>query len=174
MRERTVVVNGFSKSFSMTGWRLGYAMGPNPVIKQMTKLHQYAIMCAPSTAQYAAVEALRNGDADIEAMRTEYDMRRRYIVDGFRSMGFDCFLPEGAFYVFPSIKHTGLSSDEFCEQLILTQRVAVIPGSAFGESGEGYIRVSYFHLARRADRGLPVPVLLRLVALRGLQPRQRL
>lgn len=154
MRERTVVVNGFSKSFSMTGWRLGYAMGPQPVIKQMTKLHQYAIMCAPSTAQYAAIEALRNGDADIETMRTEYDMRRRYIVDGFRSMGFDCFLPEGAFYIFPCIKHTGLTSDEFCEKLILSKRVAVIPGSAFGESGEGYIRVSYSYSVKHISEAL--------------------
>ena len=154
MKERTIVVNGFSKSFSMTGWRLGYAMGPAPVIKQMTKLHQYAIMCAPSTAQYAAIEALRNGDEDIEAMRTEYDMRRRYIVDGFRSMGFECFMPEGAFYIFPCIKNTGLTSDEFCEQLIMSKRVAVVPGSAFGESGEGYIRVSYSYSVKHISEAL--------------------
>lgn len=143
MRERTVVVNGFSKSYAMTGWRLGYALGPEPVISQMTKLHQYAIMSAPTTAQYAAIEALKHGDSDIEHMREEYDMRRRLIVDGFCKMGLQCFEPEGAFYVFPSIKISGLSSEQFCEKLIYAQHVAIVPGTAFGECGEGFARVSY-------------------------------
>ena len=127
----------------MTGWRLGYALGPAPIIKQMTKLHQYAIMSAPTTSQYAAIEALRNGDEDIKKMREDYDMRRRFTVDAFRKIGLDCFEPEGAFYIFPSIRKTGLSSQEFCEQLIEKHRVAVVPGDAFGKCGEGYIRVSY-------------------------------
>ena len=143
MKERTVVVNGFSKSYAMTGWRLGYALGPKEIIEQMTKLHQYAIMSAPSTAQYAAIEALRHGDSDIEKMREEYDMRRRLIVDGFCRMGLRCFEPEGAFYVFPSIKYSGLDSETFCEKLIVSQRVAIVPGTAFGECGEGFARVSY-------------------------------
>jgi len=143
MKERTVIVNGFSKSYAMTGWRLGYAMGPQPIIKAMTKLHQYAIMCAPSTAQYAAIEALRNGDDDVVKMRNDYDKRRRLIVDGFRQLGFPCFMPEGAFYIFPSIAHTGMTSEEFCEKLLQKKHVAVVPGNAFGESGEGHIRVSY-------------------------------
>jgi len=143
MRERTVVINGFSKTYSMTGWRLGYALGPAPIIKQMTKLHQYAIMSAPTTSQYAAVEALRSGDSDIQKMRDDYNMRRRYTVNAFREIGLDCFEPQGAFYVFPCIKSTGLTSEEFCEQLIMSKRVAVVPGNAFGESGEGFIRVSY-------------------------------
>ncbi len=143
MKERTVVINGFSKTYSMTGWRLGYACGPSPIIKQMTKVHQFAIMSAPTTSQYAAIEALRNGDRDISAMLEEYDSRRRIILDGFNKLGLECFEPKGAFYVFPSIKSTGMSSDEFCEKLIEEQRVAVVPGSAFGESGEGYIRASY-------------------------------
>lgn len=143
MRERTVVVTGFSKSYAMTGWRLGYALGPAPIISQMTKLHQYAIMSAPTTAQYAAIEALKHGDSDIERMRSEYDMRRRLIVDEFCRMGLTCFEPEGAFYVFPSIKISGMSSEQFCEQLIYSQRVAIVPGVAFGECGEGFARVSY-------------------------------
>lgn len=143
MQERTVVINGFSKTYSMTGWRLGYALGPKPIIEQMTKLHQFAIMSAPTNSQYAAIEALRNGDRDIEKMREDYDARRRYTVNAFREIGLDCFEPEGAFYVFPCIKSTGLTSDEFCEQLIMSKHVAVIPGNAFGESGEGFIRVSY-------------------------------
>ena len=143
MQERTVVINGFSKTYSMTGWRLGYALGPEPIIKQMTKLHQFAIMSAPTNSQYAAIEALRNGDADILKMRDDYDMRRRFTVNAFRSIGLDCFEPEGAFYLFPCIKSTGLSSEEFCERLILSKRVAVVPGNAFGDCGEGYIRVSY-------------------------------
>ena len=143
MKERTVVINGFSKTYSMTGWRLGYALGPEPVIKQMTKLHQYAIMSAPTNSQQAAVEALRNGDEDIRKMLVDYDMRRRYTVNAFREIGLDCFEPEGAFYIFPCIKSTGLSSEEFCEKLIMSKRVAVVPGNAFGDSGEGFIRVSY-------------------------------
>ena len=143
MRERTVVINGFSKTYSMTGWRLGYALGPAPVIRQMTKLHQFAVMSAPTTSQRAAIEALKNGDADIEKMLSDYDMRRRYTVNAFREIGLDCFEPEGAFYAFPCIKSTGLSSDEFCERLIKEKHVAVIPGNAFGDCGEGYIRVSY-------------------------------
>ncbi len=143
MKERTVVVNGFSKAYAMTGWRLGYALGPEPVITQMTKLHQYAIMSAPTTSQYAAIEALKHGDSDIERMREEYDMRRRLIVDGFCRMGLQCFEPEGAFYVFPSIKASGLTSEDFCEKLIYAQKVAIVPGTAFGECGEGFARVSY-------------------------------
>lgn len=143
MQERTVVINGFSKTYSMTGWRLGYALGPEPVISQMTKLHQFAIMSAPTTSQWAAVEALRNGDDDIAAMRADYDMRRRFTVNAFREIGLECFEPQGAFYVFPCIKSTGLSSEKFCERLIKIKRVAVVPGNAFGDSGEGYIRVSY-------------------------------
>ena len=143
MAERTIVVNGFSKTFAMTGWRLGYALGPEPVIKQMTKLHQYGIMSAPSMAQYAAIEALRNGDADIRYMRDQYDMRRRLIVDGLNNMGLTCFEPEGAFYVFPSIKKTGLTSEEFSEKLIYAEHVAVVPGTAFGDCGEGFVRVAY-------------------------------
>ncbi len=143
MRERCVVVNGFSKSYAMTGWRLGYALGPEELIAKMTVLHQYAIMSAPTTAQYAAIEALKNGDEDIDKMRGEYDLRRRLIVSGFRKMGFECFEPEGAFYVFPCIKSTGLTSDEFCERLIKEKQVAVVPGTAFGDCGEGFVRVSY-------------------------------
>lgn len=143
MYERTVVINGFSKSYAMTGWRLGYALGPAPVIDQMTKLHQYGIMSAPTTAQYAAIEALKNGDRDIQKMRDEYDMRRRLVVDSFNSMGLTCFEPLGAFYVFPCIKSTGLTSEEFCTSLIMKKQVAVIPGTAFGACGEGFVRVSY-------------------------------
>ncbi len=143
MRERTVLVNGFSKSYSMTGWRMGYACAPAPIITQMTKIHQFAIMSAPTTSQYAAVEALRNGDDDVEHMVAEYDMRRRLVVHGFNKLGMDCFEPKGAFYCFPSIKKTGMSSEEFCEKLLLSKKVAVVPGSAFGECGEGFVRVSY-------------------------------
>lgn len=143
MKERTVVINGFSKTYAMTGWRLGYALGPAPVIEQMIKLHQFAIMSAPTNSQYAAIEALRNGDNDIKKMRDDYDMRRRFTVNAFREIGLECFEPEGAFYVFPCIKSTGLTSDAFCERLIMSKRVAVIPGNAFGDSGEGFIRVSY-------------------------------
>ncbi len=143
MKERTIVISGFSKTFAMTGWRLGYALGSAEIIAQMTKLHQYGIMSAPTTAQYAAIEALKNGDADIEHMRSQYDMRRRYIVKAFNDMGLTCFEPLGAFYVFPCIKSTGLSSEEFAEKLLYSKSVAVVPGNAFGESGEGFVRVSY-------------------------------
>lgn len=143
MRERTVVVNGFSKAYAMTGWRLGFAVGPEPVIEQMTKIHQYAIMCAPTTSQYAAIVALRECDENIQQMVDEYNMRRRLMVDSLNKMGLKCFEPEGAFYVFPSIKSTGLSSEEFCEKLLFAEKVAVIPGTAFGDSGEGHIRISY-------------------------------
>ena len=143
MWERTVVVNGFSKAYSMTGWRLGYAMGPQEIIKQSTKIHQFAIMCAPTTAQYAAIEALRNGDEDIARMREEYDMRRRLIVDGFNKLGLTCREPLGAFYAFPCIESSGLSSDEFCEKLLYSKGVAIVPGTAFGRGGEGFVRASY-------------------------------
>lgn len=143
MKERTVLINGFSKAFAMTGWRLGYACAPEVILKQMLKIHQYAIMCAPTTSQYAAVEALRNGDEDVQHMRESYDQRRRFLINAFEEMHLDCFEPQGAFYMFPSIESTGLSSDEFCERLLHEQEVAVIPGSAFGESGEGHVRISY-------------------------------
>ena len=143
MKERTVLINGFSKAFAMTGWRLGYACAPEVILKQMLKIHQYAIMCAPTTSQYAAVEALRNGDEDVQHMRESYDQRRRFLINAFEEMHLDCFEPQGAFYMFPSIGSTGLSSDEFCERLLHEQEVAVIPGSAFGESGEGHVRISY-------------------------------
>ncbi|MBQ3013024.1 MAG: aminotransferase class I/II-fold pyridoxal phosphate-dependent enzyme [Clostridia bacterium] len=143
MRERTVLINGFSKSYSMTGWRMGYACAPAPIIAQMTKIHQFAIMSAPTTSQYAAVEALRNGDDDVATMVAEYDMRRRLVVNGFNKIGMDCFEPKGAFYCFPSIKCTGMTSEEFCEELLRSKKVAVVPGSAFGKSGEGFVRVSY-------------------------------
>ncbi|MBD9010711.1 MAG: aminotransferase class I/II-fold pyridoxal phosphate-dependent enzyme [Clostridiales bacterium] len=143
MYERTILVSGFSKAFAMTGWRLGYACAHPELIKIMTKVHQFAIMSAPTTAQFAAIEAMRNGDDDIEMMRSEYDMRRHVMVKGFNDMGLDCFEPLGAFYTFPSIKSTGLSSDEFCERCLREKKVAVIPGTAFGECGEGFIRCSY-------------------------------
>ena len=143
MQERTVLVSGFSKAFAMTGWRLGYACGPAPVMKMLTKLHQFAIMCAPTTAQYAAIEAMNNGDEDVRAMREEYDMRRRFIVDGLNRLGLTCFEPEGAFYVFPSIQKTGMTSEEFCRRLLEEKHVAVVPGTAFGDSGEGFVRISY-------------------------------
>lgn len=143
MWERSITVNGFSKAFSMTGWRLGYACGPEEIMKQITKIHQYAIMCAPTTSQYAAVEALRNGDEEIEKMRNEYDRRRRLIVHGFNKLGLTCREPKGAFYAFPCIESTGLSSDEFCEKLLQSKKVAVVPGTAFGKGGEGFIRASY-------------------------------
>ena len=143
MKERTVVINGFSKTFSMTGWRLGFACGPAPIIKQITKIHQFAIMCAPTMSQHAAIEALRNGDAAVASMREEYDMRRRLIVSGFNRIGLSCREPKGAFYAFPCIRSTGLSSDEFCEKLLYAERVAVVPGTAFGQGGEGFIRASY-------------------------------
>ena len=143
MKERTVVINGFSKAFSMTGWRLGYALGPAPLLREITKIHQYAIMCAPTTSQYAAIEALKSCDGAVQEMLSEYDVRRRLTVKGFRELGLECEEPRGAFYVFPSIKSTGLSSEEFCERLLYSKKVALVPGVAFGESGEGYVRASY-------------------------------
>lgn len=143
MKERTVVVNGFSKAFAMTGWRLGYALGPERIIALMTKVHQFGIMSSPTTSQYAAIEALKNCDDDVENMVNEYNYRRRFIVDGFRAMGLSCFEPLGAFYVFPCIKSTGMSSEEFCNKLLQEEHVAVVPGNAFGASGEGFIRCSY-------------------------------
>ena len=143
MYERTIVVNGFSKSHAMTGWRMGYVCGPAPIIQQMLKLHQFGIMSAPTTSQYAAIEAMRNGDRDIERMRDEYDGRRRYLVEGLRRIGLPCFEPKGAFYVFPDIRGTGLSSDEFCERFLMEEKVAVISGSAFGPGGEGFVRCCY-------------------------------
>lgn len=143
MRSRTVIVNGFSKAYAMTGWRLGYLCGPQPLIEQMLKLHQYALMCAPTMAQYAAITALRECDDSVEAMATEYNMRRRLIVDGFNRIGMPCYEPQGAFYAFPSIKSTGMKSLEFCEKLLQSQCVALVPGDAFGASGEGFVRASY-------------------------------
>jgi len=143
MYEKTVILSGFSKAFAMTGWRLGYALGPAPLIQAMTKVHQYAIMCAPTTSQYAAIAAMRDGEPDVKMMHGAYNQRRRVMMDGFINMGLECFEPQGAFYVFPSIKRTGLSSDEFCEKLLYDQKVAVVPGTAFGDSGEGFIRCSY-------------------------------
>ena len=143
MKERTVVVNGFSKTFSMTGWRMGFACGPAGLMEQITKIHQFAIMCAPTTAQYAAVEALRHGDDAVESMKEEYDMRRRLIVAGFNRLGLSCREPMGAFYAFPCIRSTGLTSEDFCERLLYAERVAVVPGTAFGQGGEGFIRASY-------------------------------
>ena len=154
MWERTVTVNGFSKAFAMTGWRLGYACGPEPVIKQMTKIHQYAIMCAPTTSQYAAIEAMRSCDDDVEYMKSEYDHRRRVMVNGFREMGLSCFEPLGAFYVFPNISATGLTSEEFATKLLYEKKVAVVPGTAFGESGEGFIRCSYAYSIKNIEKAL--------------------
>ena len=154
MRERTVVINGFSKSFAMTGWRLGYAAAPRLIMDQMLKIHQYAIMCAPTTAQYAAVEALKNGDQDIEFMRNEYDGRRKYLLKRFWDMGIDCFEAQGAFYVFPDISHFGMSSDEFATRLLHEQKLAVVPGTAFGECGEGHLRISYAYSLRDLSRAL--------------------
>ena len=156
MKERTIYVNGFSKAYAMTGWRLGYVAGPKPIIKQMLKIHQYGIMSSPTVSQYAAVEALENCDEDIVKMRDEYDMRRRWLVKALNDIGLTCFEPKGAFYVFPSIKSTGLTSEEFCERLFYEHNVAVVPGNAFGECGEGYIRISYAyslkHIMTAIDR----------------------
>lgn len=143
MKERTIVINGFSKSYAMTGWRLGYACGPRVILDQMLKIHQFAIMCAPTTSQYAAVEALRNGDDDVEKMRVAYNQRRNYLMNAFERMGLQCFEPFGAFYVFPSIKEFGMTSDEFANRLLREEKVAVVPGTAFGECGEGFLRISY-------------------------------
>ena len=154
MAERTVVIGGFSKSYSMTGWRLGYACGPREIMQTATKIHQYAIMSAPTTAQYAAIEALRSCDEDIAAMRNDYNMRRRLIVNGFNRIGLPCFEPNGAFYAFPCIKSTGMSSEEFCEKLLYSEKVALVPGNAFGESGEGYVRASYCYSVEHLKEAL--------------------
>ncbi|WWR15732.1 aminotransferase class I/II-fold pyridoxal phosphate-dependent enzyme [Lachnospiraceae bacterium JLR.KK008] len=143
MQERTILINGFSKAFAMTGWRLGFACGPEQIIEQMIKIHQFAIMCAPTTSQYAAVEALKNGDEDVQQMREAYNQRRRYLMYAFRNMGLECFEPYGAFYVFPCIKEFGMTSEEFAERLLKEEKVAVVPGTAFGDSGEGFLRISY-------------------------------
>lgn len=143
MQERTILINGFSKAFAMTGWRLGYLAAPSPIVNQVLKIHQYAIMCSPTISQYAAIEALQNCDREVKKMVAEYNIRRRLLVESFNKMGLTCFNPEGAFYVFPCIKSTGLTSEQFCEQLLENQKVAVVPGNAFGQSGEGFIRVSY-------------------------------
>jgi aminotransferase len=143
MRERTILINGFSKAYAMTGWRLGYACGPANIIAQMTKIHQYAIMCAPTTSQYAAVEALRNGDDDVSQMRDAYNQRRRFLINTFERLGLPCFEPFGAFYIFPCIKEFGMTSDEFATRLLMEEKVAVVPGTAFGDSGEGFLRISY-------------------------------
>ena len=143
MQERTILINGFSKAYAMTGWRLGYACGPANIIGQMTKIHQFAIMCAPTTSQYAAVEALKNGDEDVKEMREAYNQRRRYLVNAFREMGLECFEPFGAFYVFPCIKEFGMTSDEFATRFLEEEKVAAVPGTAFGNSGEGFLRISY-------------------------------
>lgn len=143
MKERTIMINGFSKAFAMTGWRLGYLCGPKEIVKHMLKIHQYAIMCSPTVSQYAAIDAMRNCDADVKKMVNEYNMRRRFLVDAFNKIGLECFNPEGAFYVFPCIRSTGLTSEQFCEKLLMEQKVAVVPGNAFGDCGEGFVRVSY-------------------------------
>ncbi len=154
MKERTVLINGFSKSYAMTGWRLGYACAPEIILKQMLKIHQFAIMCAPTTSQYAAIEALRNGDSNVLEMREAYDQRRRFLVKAFRDMGFDCYEPQGAFYVFPSIKKFGMTSDEFALKLLEEEKVAVVPGTAFGDCGEGYLRISYAYSLNDLKRAL--------------------
>lgn len=143
MWERTIVINGFSKSYAMTGWRLGYACGPKQIIEQMYKIHQFCIMCAPTTSQYAAIDALKNGDADVQMMRDSYNQRRRYLVNAFQEMGLECFEPFGAFYMFPSVKQFGMTSDEFASKLLHEEKLAVVPGNAFGDSGEGFLRISY-------------------------------
>lgn len=154
MRDRTLVINGFSKGFAMTGWRLGYICGPAPIVEQMTKIHQYAIMCAPTTSQYAAVEAVKNGDADIEEMKRSYDERRRYLLKEFRSLGMDCFEPYGAFYMFPSIKRFHMTSEEFATRLLREEKIAIVPGTAFGDCGEGYLRVSYAYSLEDLKRAI--------------------
>ena len=154
MKERTVYINGFSKAYAMTGWRLGYVCAPQPLMQVMTKIHQYAIMCAPTTSQYAGIVALRDGDEAIEAMRDEYDMRRKFLTSNLNRMGLTCFEPEGAFYVFPSIQKSGLSSEEFCEKLLMAKKVAVVPGTAFGASGEGFVRISYSYSVAHLSEAL--------------------
>ncbi|MBR4961148.1 MAG: aminotransferase class I/II-fold pyridoxal phosphate-dependent enzyme, partial [Clostridia bacterium] len=156
MWERTILASGFSKTYAMTGWRMGYLTAPAPLAKQMLKIHQYAIMCAPTTSQFAAVEALKNGDEDIEKMRSEYNRRRRYLVNGLHALGIDCFTPEGSFYVFPNISKFGMTSEQFCETLMYDYKLALVPGSAFGECGEGFVRISYAysveHISQALDR----------------------
>lgn len=154
MRERTVLINGFSKAYAMTGWRLGYACAPAAILKQMLKIHQFAIMCAPTTSQYAAISALRNGDEDVQHMRESYDQRRRYLMHAFEEMNLECFEPEGAFYMFPSIKRFGMTSDEFATRLLKEEKVAVVPGTAFGDCGEGYLRVSYAYSLKSLKEAL--------------------
>ena len=154
MRERTILASGFSKSYAMTGWRMGYLAAPLPLLEQMLKIHQYAIMCAPTTSQFAAVEALKNGDEDIAMMVGEYDRRRRYILEGLRRIGIDCFEPQGAFYIFPDIRRFGLSSDEFCNRLLYEHKCAIVPGTAFGESGEGFARISYAYSIKHITKAL--------------------
>ena len=143
MKERTIVINGFSKAYAMTGWRLGYALAPEIIATQMTKIHQFAIMCAPTTSQYAAISAIKHGDSDIEKMRTSYNQRRRYLLNAFREMNLPCFEPKGAFYMFPCIREFGISSDEFATRLLKEEELAVVPGTAFGDCGEGFLRISY-------------------------------
>lgn len=154
MRERTIVISGFSKAYAMTGWRLGYACAPEPIAKQMLKIHQFAIMCAPTTSQFAAIEALSNGDEDIEMMTDEYNRRRRYIYKGLRDIGIDSFEPKGAFYIFPDIRKFGLTSDEFCERLLAEQDCAIVPGNAFGNCGEGFARISYAYSVKHISQAL--------------------
>lgn len=154
MQERTILINGFSKAYAMTGWRLGYACGPRKIIEQMTKLHQYAIMCAPTTSQYAAVEALRNGDDDVAMMREAYNQRRRYLVHAFKEMGLECFEPYGAFYIFPCIKEFGMTSEEFASRFLMEEKVAVVPGTAFGDCGEGFLRISYAYSLENLKKAL--------------------
>ncbi|MBO7650610.1 MAG: aminotransferase class I/II-fold pyridoxal phosphate-dependent enzyme, partial [Lachnospiraceae bacterium] len=154
MRERTIVINGFSKGHAMTGWRLGYACGPAEIIKQMTKIHQFAIMCAPTMSQYAAIEAMKNGDEDVAMMRDSYDKRRRFVVHELREMGLPCFEPYGAFYVFPCIREFGMTSEEFATRLLSEQKVAIVPGNAFGDCGEGFLRISYAYSLENLKRAL--------------------
>ena len=154
MQERTIIVNGFSKTYAMTGWRLGWANGPAPLISVMNRIHQAAIMCAPTTSQYAAITALRDCDEEIATMREEYDIRRRYLMRKFQELGLPCFTPEGAFYVFPDIRSSGLSSEEFCERLLMERKVAMVPGTAFGESGEGFVRISYAYSLKHLNTAL--------------------
>ena len=154
MKERTITINGFSKSYAMTGWRLGYAAAPDLILKQMLKIHQYAIMCAPTTSQYAAVSALKNGDPDVEMMRESYDQRRRFLLNAFREMGIDCFEPLGAFYTFPNISRFGMTSEEFATKLLMEEKVAVVPGTAFGACGEGFVRISYAYSLKSLKEAL--------------------
>ena len=154
MRERTIIAAGFSKSYAMTGWRLGYTLAPPEITAQMLKIHQFAIMCAPTASQFAAVEAVRNGDEDIEFMKAEYDGRRRFVVSGLHDMGIDCFVPRGAFYVFPDISGFGMTSEEFCGRLLREKHVAIVPGTAFGECGEGFARISYAYSLRHLEKAL--------------------